>query len=34
MAMMAYDVLDKNGDGTVTIADIEVTYDVSFHPDF
>lgn len=32
--MMAYDVLDKNGDGTVTIADIEVTYDVSFHPDF
>ncbi len=31
---MAYDVLDKNGDGTVTIKDIEIAYDVSCHPDF
>ena len=34
MVMMAYDVLDKNGNGTVTIEDIEMAYDVSFHPDF
>lgn len=30
---MAYAKLDKNGDGTVTLADLRDTYDVSFHPD-
>ena len=30
---MAYDKLDKNGDGTVTLDDIKMAYDVSFHPD-
>ena len=30
---MAYDVLDNNGDGTVTLADIEAAYDTSKHPD-
>ena len=30
---MAYEKLDKNGDGTVTLADLRDTYDVSFHPD-
>ncbi len=34
MVLMAYDVLDKDGSGQVTIADIEMAYDVSFHPDF
>lgn len=30
----AYKVLDKDGSGQVTIKDIEIAYDVSFHPDF
>ena len=30
----AYNVLDKDGSGQVTIKDIEIAYDVSFHPDF
>ena len=30
---MAYDKLDKNGDGTVTLDDIKIAYDVSYHPD-
>jgi Ca2+-binding EF-hand superfamily protein len=34
MVMMAYNVLDKDGSGQVTIKDIEMAYDVSFHPDF
>jgi len=34
MVHMAYNVLDKDGSGQVTIADIEMAYDVSFHPDF
>lgn len=34
MVMMAYNVLDKDGSGQVTIADIEMCYDTSFHPDF
>lgn len=34
MVMQAYRVLDKDGSGQVTIADIEMAYDVSQHPDF
>lgn len=34
MVHMAYDVLDKSGDGLVTIDDIMMVYDASFHPDF
>ena len=34
MVHQAYNVLDKDGSGLVTIADIEMAYDVSFHPDF
>lgn len=34
MVMMAYNVLDKDGSGQVTIKDIELAYDASFHPDF
>jgi Ca2+-binding EF-hand superfamily protein len=34
MVMMAYNVLDKDGSGQVTIRDIELAYDTSFHPDF
>lgn len=34
MVMQAYKVLDKDGSGQVTIADIEMAYDVSQHPDF
>jgi Ca2+-binding EF-hand superfamily protein len=34
MVHMAYKVLDKDGSGQVTIADIEQAYDVSQHPDF
>ena len=30
----AYKILDKDGSGQVTIKDIEIAYDVSFHPDF
>ena len=30
----AYKVLDKDGSGQVTIKDVEMAYDVSFHPDF
>ena len=30
----AYKVLDKDGSGQVTIKDIEMAYDTSFHPDF
>ena len=30
---MAYDVLDNNGDGSVTVADIEAAYDTTKHPD-
>jgi hypothetical protein len=30
---MAYDVLDNNGDGTVTLSDIEAAYDTTKHPD-
>lgn len=29
---MAYDVLDHNGDGIVTLEDISAIYDLSFHP--
>lgn len=31
--MAAYNVLDKDGSGQVTIADIEAAYDTSKHPD-
>ena len=34
MVQQAYRVLDKDGSGQVTIADIRTAYDVSFHPDF
>ena len=34
MVHMAYNVLDKDGSGQVTIDDIRMAYDVSFHPDF
>jgi len=34
MVHQAYKVLDKDGSGLVTIKDIEIAYDVSFHPDF
>lgn len=34
MVHQAYKVLDKDGSGQVTIKDIEMAYDVSFHPDF
>lgn len=34
MVHQAYRVLDKDGSGLVTIKDIEMAYDVSFHPDF
>ena len=34
MVHMAYKVLDKDGSGQVTIKDVEMAYDVSFHPDF
>ncbi len=34
MVHMAYAVLDKDGSGQVTIADIEIAYDVSCHPEF
>ena len=34
MVHQAYKVLDKDGSGQVTIRDIEIAYDVSFHPDF
>jgi len=34
MVHMAYDVLDKSGDGLVTIDDIMMAYDASYHPDF
>lgn len=31
---MAFRVLDKTGDGVVTLKDLLMTYDVSQHPDF
>lgn len=34
MVHMAYNVLDKTGDGLVTIADIMEAYDPTYHPDF
>lgn len=34
MVHMAYNVLDKSGDGLVTIDDIMDIYDASYHPDF
>ena len=34
MVHQAYAVLDKDGSGQVTIDDIRLAYDVSFHPDF
>jgi len=34
MVHLAYNVLDKDGSGQVTIEDIEIAYDVSQHPDF
>lgn len=34
MVHQAYKVLDKDGSGQVTIEDIKIAYDVSFHPDF
>lgn len=34
MVHQAYRVLDKDGSGQVTIEDIRMAYDVSFHPDF
>ena len=33
MVHQAYNVLDKDKSGEVTIKDIELAYDVSFHPD-
>lgn len=30
---MAYNVLDKDGSGQVTLEDIKIAYDVSCHPD-
>jgi len=30
---MAYKVLDKDGSGMVTIKDVEMAYDASFHPE-
>ena len=33
MVHLAYAVLDKDGSGIVTIADVEIAYDASFHPD-
>ena len=34
MVHQAYRVLDKDGSGQVTIDDVRIAYDVSFHPDF
>ena len=34
MVHAAYNVLDKDGSGQVTIRDIEMAYDVTQHPDF
>jgi Ca2+-binding EF-hand superfamily protein len=34
MVHMAYKVLDKSGDGLVTIEDVLQAYDCSYHPDF
>lgn len=34
MVHMAYKVLDKSGDGLVTLEDIMMAYDPSYHPDF
>ena len=34
MVHQAYAVLDKDGSGQVNLKDIEIAYDVSFHPDF
>lgn len=34
MVHAAYNVLDKDGSGQVTIRDIEMAYDVTHHPDF
>ena len=34
MVHQAYAVLDKDGSGQVTLKDIEMAYEVSFHPDF
>ena len=34
MVHQAYKVLDKDGSGQVTIKDIEIAYDVSYHPDY
>ena len=34
MVHQAYRVLDKDGSGQVTIDDIRIAYDVSYHPDF
>lgn len=33
MVKLAWEVLDKTGDGRVTIEDLKGTYDPSFHPD-
>ena len=29
---MAFDKMDKNGDGVVTVEDLKMTYNVKFHP--
>ena len=34
MVHQAYAVLDKDGSGQVNLQDIEMAYDVSFHPEF
>jgi len=34
MVHQAYKVLDKDGSGQVTLEDIRIAYDVSYHPDF
>lgn len=34
MVHLAYGVLDKSGDGLVTIEDIMIAYDATYHPDF
>ena len=34
LVRMAYNKLDKNGDGAENIEDMRLAYDVSYHPDF
>jgi calcyphosin len=34
MVMKAFSMLDKSGDGQITVADIQTIYDVSKNPDY